>query len=80
MENKYIIFLFFGLALIAFGLTVKPIPSIKRFKNLFWVLGNLFYVVGLYFGYIGGHSWEFPAIMLLVANFGVVTYFKKGNS
>jgi len=80
MTNNYLFYLFLGLALIAFSLlALKPTAKTKRFKNLFWVLGDILYLAGLYFGYLSGHSWEFPVIMLFAANFGLVMQLKKGK-
>ena len=79
MENNYIAYSFIVFGLITFFLAVKPTSNIKRFRNIFWVLGNVFFAVGLYLRYLNGHEVALPALMLLAANFGLIRQLKKEN-
>jgi Na+/melibiose symporter-like transporter len=79
MENNYITYILIGLALIAFFLAIKPMPQIKPYRNVFWILANVFFIAELYLSYRSGHDVGFSVIMLLVSNFGISRLVSKGE-
>ncbi len=79
MENIYITYILAGLSIIAFFLTIKPMPKIKRFRNVFWILADVLFIAVLYLNYMGGHDVTFAVIMLMVSNFGISRQVIKGE-
>ena len=74
METSSIFTICFGLGAILLLLAIsysydKSSPNSKRITNLFWILGDLFLVVGLFGRYQAGHDAITSGVMLIIVNY-----------
>ena len=82
MDTSSIFMICFGLGAILLLLAMsysydKSSQNSKRITNLFWILGNLFLVVGLFGRYQAGHDAITGGVMLLVVNYFMWQRIKK---
>ena len=74
METSSIFTICFGLGAILLLLAIsysydKSSPNSKRITNLFWILGDLFLVIGLFGRYQAGHDAITSGVMLIIVNY-----------
>lgn len=78
--NVYILYILLGLGLVTFYFAVKPTQGIRKLKNLFWIMGNLFVIAGLFYKYYYAEEPEYIGlILLLLANWELVRQKRKGT-
>lgn len=65
------------LGLIIFFIAIKPGAKLLRYKNVFWILGNAFFIAAFVFKYISVSEISYTLIaMLLFTNLMMVTQGK----
>ena len=63
--------------LLTFFIAIKPGDKIKRYKNVFWILGNLFFIAAFIIIYIDKGEFNYTSLaMLLFTNLLMVTQGK----
>ena len=75
--NDAVHYILVVLGLITFFLAAKPGSKLVRFKNIFWILGNLFFIAAFVFKYVDEGEISYTSIaMLLFVN---VMMVNQGN-
>jgi hypothetical protein len=83
METHLIYKICFGLGgillliAISYSYDILTHPKSKRIKNLFWILGNVFLVLSLFFKYQTGKDIDTTLFMILMINLPVLYKIMK---
>ena len=65
------------LGLITFFIAIKPGIKLKRFTNMFWVAGNLFFIAAFIITYLENGEFNYTSLaMLFFTNILMVTQGK----